>query len=128
MFAEMSERDTLLSYLSDAHKDAYGFRPTSSSWEAYNVMSLEELHAEADRLSERVADSIEEDEQRQTDAAVAFENRVLEVIAAGAGDRATAIRWIYDSEDITETVEMYGNEYAEFHFGLKFAYFTEAGE
>lgn len=52
-----SEREVLLSYISDAHKDAYGFRP-SNRYAEYAAMSLDELHAEADRLGAAVWDIV----------------------------------------------------------------------
>jgi len=124
MFAEMSERDTLLSYLSDAHKDAYGCRPSQDQRERYSKMSLVELHKEADHLSEMVAIAIRDEEEIQDANAEAFEARVADALATGAGDRDTAIRWIIDSEDLAEDVAVYGTSYMEHRFGLKFGYFS----
>ena len=119
----LSERDALLTYISDAHKDAYGFRPRGN-WERYSEMSIEELHAEADKLSVAVADAIEEEDLARHEAAVRFEQLVDQTIANGAADRATALRWIFEAEDITETVDMYGGSYASYHFGLNYSYFA----
>ena len=45
---ELTEREQLLTYISDVHKDAYGFRPRGS----YSDYSVVELRAELDSLCE----------------------------------------------------------------------------
>ena len=45
----MTEREELSSFISDVYKDIHGFRPRFYD---YNNMSIEELRAVADRLSE----------------------------------------------------------------------------
>ena len=49
---DLSERDQLLTYISDTHKDAYGFRPRG----LYNDMSVQELKVELDRLYEAASE------------------------------------------------------------------------
>ena len=49
---ELSEKEQLLTYISDVHKDAYGFRPRGT----YNGMSVQELKVELDRLSEAASE------------------------------------------------------------------------
>ena len=41
---QLTEREQLLTYISDVHKDAYGFRPRGS----YDNYSVVELRAELD--------------------------------------------------------------------------------
>ena len=119
----MDNRKALLSYINDAHKDAYGFR--SGNWEYYNSLTLEQLQAEADELSAAVCDTIDRETAEKEAAAVKFEVRVNEVIASGAKDRETALRWIFEAEDITADVEVYRGSYAAYHFGLPYGYFEK---
>ena len=45
-------RESLISYISDAHKDAYGFRPRGYN---YSEWSMEDLGEEVDRMSEVIS-------------------------------------------------------------------------
>ena len=92
---EQYERQSLISYISDAHKDAYGFRPRGYNYAEWSIADLE---AEADRLSEAVTRAIEAEEVEQNRAVEAFEQAVQNTIAMGAGNRATALRWLTDAE------------------------------
>jgi urocanate hydratase len=93
---EQYERESLISYISDAHKDAYGFRPRGYN---YSEWSMEDLQEEADRMSEAVSRAIEEERVRENQAIAAFEQSIENLISMGAGDRKTAIRWICDAVD-----------------------------
>ena len=90
------ERHSLVSYISDAHKDAYGFRPRGYNYAEWSIAQLE---AEADRLSDAVTNAIREREFTEAREVEALEVRIADLIAMGASDRDTAIRWICDSID-----------------------------
>ena len=90
------ERQDLISYISDAHKDAYGFRPRGYNYAEWSIAQLE---AEADRLSDAVTNAIREREFTEAREVEALEVRIADLIAMGASDRDTAIRWICDSID-----------------------------
>jgi hypothetical protein len=120
-----TEREELYSYISDAHKDAYGSRP-HGRWETYRAMSIEELREEADRLSAAVAVAIEEEDRARNEAETRFERLVSLTIENGASDRETAIRWIIEGEGIAEDIEMQGMGYLCYRFGLRYSYFSEA--
>ena len=92
---EQYERQSLISYISDAHKDAYGFRPRGYNYAEWSIADLE---AEADRLSEAVTRAIEAEKVEQNRAVEAFEQAVQNTIAMGADNRATALRWLTDAE------------------------------
>lgn len=93
---EQYERDRLISYISDGYKDAYGFRPRHYNWDAMSTAELTEL---ADEISDAVCAEIKREEAAQKVAIEKFEVLVADTIAMGAGDRATAIRWICDGID-----------------------------
>lgn len=120
--AKRTEREELLSYISDAHKDAYGFRPRG----IYNELTIEQLRVEADRLSEAVADAIREQEAAQAAAAVIFEARIATLIEMGAGDRATAIRW--DKQSYEDDYILEDESYYEYKNGLQYGYFRRQAE
>lgn len=75
---------------SDLYKDVYGFRPRGSAiWDNYEALGqeIEYLYGELERVVER-------EKAEQVIAVAAFEQRVSETIATGAGSREDAIRWI----------------------------------
>lgn len=108
--------DSLINYISDAHKDAYGFRPRSTN---YADWSIEALQEEADRLSEAVDRAIQEDRVRENEAIEKFEQSVQNLIGMGAGNRATAIRWICDAID-------HGGDYGYVCYELGLPYSMES--
>lgn len=119
----MTRRAEMLRLISDLHKDAYGFRPSADCLVAYRAMTTADLTAEWDMLCATLDREMEREAQAQARAAVAFEARLAEVIACGAGDRATAIRWMLEADDLTRSVAMYGMDYACFEYGLAYRYF-----
>ena len=83
---------------SDLHKDALGFRPRAHSF--YNEATTD---AERQRMWDYLCQILEEnmaaEREHEARAVRDFEAEVENVIALGAGDRATALRWITSSED-----------------------------
>jgi len=90
------KRYQVVSYISDAHKDAYGFRPRGYDWD---TMAMDELNQWADELSEEVAREIEREEARNAEAVAEFKSLVQSTIEMGAGDEETALRWLTQSEE-----------------------------
>lgn len=91
-----AERNDLLNIMSDMHKDAYGFRPRNINYAAFTDA---ELDAEADRLQEVIEESIKLEAVREEADLEAFGALIKKTIALGAGDRATALRWIVEGAD-----------------------------
>ena len=58
------KRSQLISYISDAHKEAYGFRPRGYDWDN---MSMDELSKWSDELSEECAREFEREEARKAE-------------------------------------------------------------
>lgn len=98
---EQYERDSLISYISDAHKDAYGFRPRGYN---YAEWSMEALQEEADRMSEAVAREIDRQAEADREAVAEFEAQVQSNLDMGAADRDTAIRWILEAQGDLEVL------------------------
>src|SRR5262245_6716686 len=102
---------------SDMHKDAVGFRPRN--WETLKDMSVEQYEADM-AYFDRCIQSNEADERVREAAAVErFEALIGETIAMGAGDRATAIRWLKDAENADDDEGFF-----EYLMGLPYHYLT----
>lgn len=103
----VTEKQQLLSDISDLHKDVYGFRP-----DGYNDCSMSELESILAVLIEDANEQAEHEELLEQEAIVEFEQRVSDLLQAGANDRQTAIRWLSDGIDsIGELEWMFGVPY-----------------
>ena len=51
-------------------------------------------------------------------AKVEFSKRIADAMAVGAKDEATAIRWVLDSEGLSDYDYAYGGSYVCYHFNL----------
>ena len=82
---------------SDLYKEVNGFRPRPGA-EAFN--DIEYLKAEHIRLWDQLAEKQAQDKLNDEAAAHAFEQLVAATIKNGAKNRATAIRWLMEAEDV----------------------------
>ena len=90
------KRNEVLSWISDLYKDVYGIRPRGYN---FNEWSDDELEAYTDQLIAQLKEN-EELERLQEEADVkSFEEQVQKTIEIGAGDRKTALRWLFSSEE-----------------------------
>ena len=90
------ERDQLINFIHDGHKDAYGFRNRGYDFDS---MSMAELEAEADRISDAIeAENKRMDEMYARNTAE-FEKQVAKYLEM-AGSREAAIRWILQAEGL----------------------------
>jgi len=102
---DLSEREQLLIYISDVHKDAYGFRPRGRYGDDWTV---EELKEELDRLVDYANEVHEQEQIAAEKAADAFDEQILAVQASGAGNREQAIKWLVEAdEDALWDIEHY---------------------
>lgn len=104
--------------VSDLHKDAYGFRPYATWWSWWNTCSDDEKQAEWDSLIITLKRSMEHVEEIRRDMIVRFESRIDMIIASGAADRKTAVRWMMDSMD----VDCDDVSYFEYLNGIEYGY------
>ena len=93
---DLSEREQLLIYISDVHKDAYGFRPRGRYGDDWTV---EELKEELDRLVDYANEVHEQEQIAAEKAADAFDEQILAVQASGAGNREQAIKWLVEADE-----------------------------
>jgi hypothetical protein len=114
---EMSVLEQMQCQYWDMYKDAYGVRPRgidTTDW------TEEDFMAEFETLGNAIEREEAERKEREAEATVKFESRVADLIASGAGDRATALRWIHEAEG-TDGDE----EYLCFCVGLPYGYFRK---
>lgn len=108
--AAQSHVDELYSYISDASKDAQGFRVRFE----YQDWSFAELEAECDYWSEQVAIAVERERQQEEKDLAKFKALIQHTIELGAGDEETALRWLtqgeqfYHSQDVEHWVWQQG--------------------
>ena len=112
----MSKLEQLACEYWDFYKEANGFRPRHVDTTSWTVEQFQAAFDELGRICEQNEAFRVEDEAR---SAVRFEARVAGLIASGAGDRATAIRWIADAEGAEGDAE-----YLCFLLGLEYDYFA----
>ena len=113
---EMSELEQLACEYWDFYKEANGFRPRgidTSSW------TVAEFHSEFEQLARTCKQNAEFRKESEAANAVRFEARIVTLMASGAGDRATAIRWVAEAEGAEGDAE-----YLCFLLGLEYDYFA----
>ena len=111
---ELSHRENMILIYSDFHKDAYGFRPRGINLYAFTT---EELEADFARFEQVCADNRIEEIAAEFEADKAFQTLIENTIQMGAGDEATALRWIAECE-----VEDYGYDYEHYLWNQGIAY------
>ena len=94
-----SKQQELFGTFSDMYKDLNGFRPRPRPRHIDTTTWSEESFARAfEEMSAEIAIQIDQENLIQSNNVVMFEKRINDVIAIGAGDRKTAIRWLHDAE------------------------------
>ncbi len=61
----MTQREELITLLSDAHKENYGFRPCASTYEVWHSAPLADLESELSYMWGSVAEAIRQEEERK---------------------------------------------------------------
>ena len=117
MTNEMTRTEELQCIYWDMYKDAHGFRPRhvdTTHWtEEMFVAEFEalELVIRQEELQRAFSEG---------KAIERFEVRMANLMATGAQDRATAIRWIMDAEGADGDTE-----YADYLLGLPYGYISK---
>ena len=102
----------------DMYKDAHGVRPRgidTSSW------SEEDFQREFDYLQQIIEQECNARREAEEVAVRRFEKRIGDMIALGAGDRETALRWIHEADGSNGD-----DEYLCYLNGLPYGYFRKA--
>jgi hypothetical protein len=117
-FSNCTDRDSLISYIYDEYKTAHGIRPR---WVNFDEMSTTALQQMAQQVSDDCEAAAEYEAQQEAKAVERFEALLADMIAIGAGDRATAVRWLRDAN---RDFVGYGDDDGEmrYHYGLPYNY------
>jgi hypothetical protein len=110
--------------VSDLHKDAHGFRPSTWFWEEWSRADAEGKQIIWDNLLFSLDQTMAEEQRREEIAVGDFERGVRVNRAHGASSRREAIRWMLDGV-LADHDLWYGGEYACYLFGLPYSYRTE---
>jgi hypothetical protein len=116
-WSELSPLEQAACEFSDFYKEANGFRPRhidTSSW------SLADFDAEFAYLARVCKENAAMRDAAEAVAVARFEARIVDLIACGAKDRTTAIRWIAEAEDCGSDMS-----YLCFCLGLPYQYLLE---
>ena len=107
--------------LSCFYKEAFGFRPLSSYFAAWEAMSDDEKQAEWDELAAEFDRNSQRQEDQETRALLSFIARLDEVqsLSPGLSDD-DAIRWLLQAEGFSQHDYMYGASYCAYHFNLSY--------
>ena len=90
------DRVDVLSYISDLYKDVNGVRPRFYN---FNEWSDNELEVFTDQLIAQLKENEEKERLQEIADVKSFEIQVQKTIDLGAGDRKTALRWLFSSEE-----------------------------
>ena len=102
----------------DMYKDAHGVRPRgidTSSW------TEEDFCKEFDYLQQVIEQECKARREAEEVAVRRFEKRIGDMIALGAGDRETALRWIHEADGSNGD-----DEYLCYLNGLPYGFFRKA--
>ena len=111
---QLSEKEQLLQYISDAHKDAYAFRPRGQYGDDWSV---EELRVELDRLCDYANEVYELEKAREVERLEEFEANLVKLMNCGAKSRMEALRWIIEADEDAQRDPgyfMYMNGFSEY--------------
>ena len=112
---EMTVLEQMACQFWDMYKDAYGVRPRGIDTAAWDEATFE---AEFTYLQDLIAKNEQERKIAEHEATVAFEQRMQELYACGAKDRAMALRWIHEAEGSNGD-----DEFLCYLVGLPYRYF-----
>jgi len=109
---------------SDLFKDTFGFRPVNHKFYHFETTPIEKQKIYDDLLESFEANQTEI-VLRESFADEKFEDRIESALIAGADDRATAIRWIFQGENFSVIDYAYGFGFVQYSLGISSDYREE---
>ena len=106
--------------VSDLHKDAHGYRPTSLFWIDWNNGSNSYKQKMWNDLLEDHATEMESAAKAEVAAIKALELEIVNALDVGASSREDAVRWIVQGLELSDNDLMYGGSYICFLKGLPY--------
>lgn len=116
----MTVVEELQSIYCDMYKDVYGFKARWVFGSA-EFDTEEKCHAELGKLADQMEIEDKRREEEQAWAIREFEALVERTMDTGAGDRATAIRWLTMASPMFSDLEFF-----DFEYGLPYGYTRKA--
>jgi hypothetical protein len=107
--------------VSDLHKDAYGYRPSTYFWAEWNAATDAGKQEIWDDLLQMQADAMEYDRRREDAAIANYHVEIAELIATGAADEHQARKWMVQALKPTEMDLRYGGSWVCFELGLPYS-------
>ena len=105
---------------SDLHKEAYGFRPSYGNIFYKEGTTPEEKQKLWDIALKDADETIAAEEAARKESVAKFEKLIAETIAMGAGDAATAVRWLREEED--DDYMKFDDGYFEYTYNLPYGF------
>ena len=90
------KRSDVLSWISDLYKDVHGVRPRYIN---FNEWSDGELEVYTDKLIAQLKENEEQERLQEKANVKGFQDQVQKTIELGAGNRKTALKWLFSSEE-----------------------------
>jgi hypothetical protein len=109
------------SIVSDLHKDAYGFRPSSYFWDDWKASTDDQKQVIWDGLLRDLDAEMERERNAQLQAVADFEAMVQSNLDHGAQSREDAVRWVVQGLGLDEMDLRYGGSRVCYELGLPFA-------
>jgi hypothetical protein len=104
-----------LDSFSDLHKEAYGFRPSSTWYEWMQAASPDELQEQWDSLVRSAEWAFQEEQELREQALTDLNKTIAEMQRDHKVDMATCIRWLHDAYKTA------GDDgYLEYHLGVAY--------
>lgn len=107
--------------VSDLYKDTYGVRPTVSymvKWDNSTPSRKQQIWD--DMILDLDSELLREKALQET-AEFMFNRRLTKMSELGATNLIQAIKWIIESEEMSDTDLCYGAEYFCYHFGMNYS-------
>jgi hypothetical protein len=93
---EADRKDELGAVYYDFYKEVHGIRPR---WVNHEEATIEWYESELEQLQLQADIQWQEQQVRDAETIGVVEANIAELIASGAGDRATALRWLHDANN-----------------------------
>lgn len=101
-WSELTALEQAANLYSDAHKDAYGFRPRNGG--VHNPQTLAEYEAAISECSETMMENEARERVFEARALARLESEVSAIQSEHGLDHATATRWWFEAEGFQEPV------------------------
>jgi len=107
--------------VSDLHKDARGFRPSTYWWDQWNMCSDDQKQIMWDSLIVEFNEEMDRERKAQAKALQNLEERIAQARRLGTPTEKYAIKWIIEAEEFDDYDLRYGADYFCYHFGLSYS-------